>query len=110
MWWTRSLALAVAASLALSPIVWLDYYALCAVPLAIVRPRLSAIWFLPIVTWGLPSAGIGTGDPWSVARVLGVFATVVVVTVLAERGDRTNSTSAATRPIAGGVEPMARPN
>ena len=40
-WRWRSLALAVAAALVLSPIVWLDYYAIAAVPLAVVRPRLS---------------------------------------------------------------------
>ena len=34
---TRSFALAIAASLALAPIVWLDYYALAAVPLAVAR-------------------------------------------------------------------------
>ena len=41
-WRRASLGLAVAAALVLSPIVWLDYYAVAAVPLAVVRPRLSA--------------------------------------------------------------------
>ena len=40
-WRRQSLALAVAAALVLSPIVWLDYYAVAAIPLAAVRPRLS---------------------------------------------------------------------
>ncbi len=44
VWRYRSFALAIAASLVLSPIVWLDYFALAAVPLAIARPRLSWIW------------------------------------------------------------------
>ena len=39
-WRRASLALAVAAALVLSPIVWIDYFALAAVPLAVVRPRL----------------------------------------------------------------------
>ena len=47
----RSFALAIAASLALAPIVWLDYYALTAVSLAVARPRLSWIWLLPLATW-----------------------------------------------------------
>ena len=62
MWRYRSFALAIAAALVLSPIVWLDYFALAALPLALARPRLSAIWFLPIATWGLEGAGLGIGD------------------------------------------------
>ena len=46
-WRRASLGLAVAAALVMSPIVWLDYYAVAAVPLAIVRPRLSAVWLVP---------------------------------------------------------------
>ncbi len=53
----RASALAVAAALVLSPIVWLDYYAVAAVPLALVRPRLSAVWLVPLATWGLLERG-----------------------------------------------------
>ena len=62
-WRYRSFTLALAAALVLSPIVWLDYFAVALVPLAIVRPRLSLVWFLPLATWGLQGAGIGIGDP-----------------------------------------------
>jgi alpha-1,2-mannosyltransferase len=78
-WWKRSFPLAIAAALALSPIVWFDFYSVAAVPLAIARPRLSAIWFLPLVTWGLPSSGIATDPVWGVGRVLIVFAVVLAV-------------------------------
>jgi hypothetical protein len=84
-WRRASLGFAVAAALVLSPIVWLDYYAVAAVPLAIVRPRLSAVWFAPLATWGLLSAGIGAGNGWGSARVLLVFALVFAVVVRAER-------------------------
>jgi hypothetical protein len=84
-WRRASLGLAVAAALVLSPIVWLDYYAVAAVPLAIVRPRLSAVWFLPLATWGLLSAGIGAGNGWGSARVLLVFGVVFAVIARAER-------------------------
>ena len=60
-WRLRSFVLFVAAALMLSPIVWLDYYAVLAVPLAIVRPRLSPIWLLPLLTWGMVAAGYGIG-------------------------------------------------
>ena len=72
-WRFRSFTLALAAALVLSPIVWLDYFAVAAVALAIVRPRLSALWFLPLATWGVEGAGIGIGDTVGSARVLIVF-------------------------------------
>jgi alpha-1,2-mannosyltransferase len=77
----RSFALAIAASLLLAPIVWLDYYALTAVPLAIARPKLSPVWFLPLATWGLPSSGIAAPELVGVGRVLVVFAVVLFFAV-----------------------------
>lgn len=85
MWRTGSLALAVAAALVLSPIIWLDFYALAAIPLAAVRPRLAAVWFVPLVTWGLPSSGIGAGTTWGISRALLAFAIVFAVIVRGER-------------------------
>ena len=79
MWRYRSFTLALAASLTLTPIVWLDYFSLAAVPLAIVRPVLSPIWLLPLLTWGAPGTGLGIGDPLQILRVLGVFAIVLGV-------------------------------
>ena len=51
-WRFRSFTLAIATALALSPIVWLDYFALAAVPLAIHKPRLSWVWFAPLAHLG----------------------------------------------------------
>jgi hypothetical protein len=84
-WRRASLGYAVAAALVLSPIVWLDYYAVVAIPLAVVRPRLTWIWLVPIATWGLLSAGLGAGNGWGSARVLLVFGLVFAVIVRGER-------------------------
>jgi hypothetical protein len=78
-WRRRSFALAIAAALVLSPIVWLDFYALAAIPLAIARPRLSWVWFLPLVTWGMPSSGIDADPVSGVGRVMVVFAILLWV-------------------------------
>jgi hypothetical protein len=47
--WT--FALAVGAALALSPIVWLHYFTLLLVPIAVASPRLSPLWLLPLAFW-----------------------------------------------------------
>jgi hypothetical protein len=84
-WRLQSFVLFVAAALMLSPIVWLDYYAVLAVPLAIVRPRLSAIWLLPLLTWGMTSAGYGIGHVETSLRTLAVFGVLTVLVARAER-------------------------
>jgi alpha-1,2-mannosyltransferase len=55
----RSFALALAASLAFTPIVWLHYLVLLLVPLAIARPRFSPIWLVPLLLWLTPLNGNG---------------------------------------------------
>jgi hypothetical protein len=57
------LALALAAALLLSPIVWTHYYILLLVPIAIARPRLSALWFVPLAFWIEPNLEY-FGDSW----------------------------------------------
>jgi hypothetical protein len=44
----RSFTFALAAALALTPIVWNHYLLLLIVPVAIARPRLSGLWLLPL--------------------------------------------------------------
>ena len=105
-WRRASLGLAVAAALVLSPIVWLDYYAVAAIPLAIVRPRLSPVWFAPLATWGVLGAGVGSGSGWGSARVLLVFAVVFAVVVRAER--QAEAAGESHRPATVGAPPAAR--
>lgn len=46
-----SFTLAVLGALALSPIAWQHYWVVLIVPLALVRPRFSAIWLVPVAFW-----------------------------------------------------------
>ncbi len=94
-WRYRSFTLAIAAALALSPIVWLDYFALAAVPLGIYRSRLAWVWFAPLATWGLEGAGLGIGDFWHSARLLGIFAIVLGVALRGRAGRRGGGARAA---------------
>jgi alpha-1,2-mannosyltransferase len=57
----RSFTCAVAATLALSPIVWLHYLVVLLVPVAIARPRFSALWLLPVLLWVSPRPGYAEG-------------------------------------------------
>jgi glycosyl transferase family 87 len=47
----RAFALAVGACIVASPIVWPNYAALLFVPIAILSPRLSPVWFFGYVWW-----------------------------------------------------------
>ncbi len=55
----RAFTCAVAAALAFTPIAWIHYVALLLVPLALVRPRFSWPWVLPMVLWVSPRSGNG---------------------------------------------------
>jgi alpha-1,2-mannosyltransferase len=57
----RSFTSALGASLALSPIVWLHYLVVLLVPMAIARPRFSAVWLLPVLLWTSPKPGYAEG-------------------------------------------------
>ena len=56
-WRRASFVLAIAAALVLSPIVWFDFYALAAIPLAIARPRLSLALVPPAPDLGAAELG-----------------------------------------------------
>jgi alpha-1,2-mannosyltransferase len=47
----RALAACVALALLASPVIWNHYFTLLIVPLAIARPKLSAVWALPLLMW-----------------------------------------------------------
>jgi hypothetical protein len=57
----RAFTCAVAATLALSPIVWLHYLVALLVPMAILRPRFTGLWLLPVLLWISPKPGYAEG-------------------------------------------------
>jgi hypothetical protein len=72
-------ALAVAACLLATPLVWLHYFALLIVPLAIARPRFAPIWVLPVLMWFPPTSPV----TWQIAVTLLISAVVVAATLRA---------------------------
>jgi alpha-1,2-mannosyltransferase len=69
--------LAIAAALLLSPIVWLHYFALLAVVVALARPMLSLVWFVPLAMVVTPGSGQPT--PFETAATLVIAAVTVVL-------------------------------
>ena len=77
----RSFTCAVAATLALSPIVWLHYLVVLLVPMSILRPRFSALWLLPVLLWISPRPGYAEGA----ATFAPAIATAILVGLLLMR-------------------------
>jgi glycosyl transferase family 87 len=71
----RSFSFAVLAVIVASPIVWLHSFALLLAPLALLRPRFSGLWLLPVVLL-FGASGTGNGETWQTALVLAVAAAV----------------------------------
>lgn len=69
----------VAAILFATSIVWLHYFVLLIVPLALVRPRLSALWAVPLLMWVcLPTDNPAT---WQIAVALAAALTVCALSL-----------------------------
>jgi alpha-1,2-mannosyltransferase len=98
----RALAAAIAAAIALSPIVWPHYLLLAFVPIALTQQRLGWLWGVPLATWPIfflhpPPAAEGRPavvpaaiwqtlhtpvSPVRIATCLIPFATVIAAAVL----------------------------
>ncbi len=78
----RSFALAIGAALLLSPIVWLHFFALMLVPLAVVRPTFTAAWLIPLPTWVVP--GTLNGEGWQTALTLSAFGALLAYCAIRE--------------------------
>jgi alpha-1,2-mannosyltransferase len=75
----RSFVLGLTAAIAFSPIVWLHYFALLLVAVAVARPRLGAVWFLGIPLQLVVTTGVYNGSTLQTAGVLAVAALTVVL-------------------------------
>jgi alpha-1,2-mannosyltransferase len=91
----RSLAVAVFVSLLATPLLWLHYLLLLYLPIGLYRPRLSALWFLPLVLWATPSTH-SHGVTWQIVLALGVVVAVAARTAL--EGVRVTHVAAVPRP------------
>jgi hypothetical protein len=65
----RSFALVTAATILFSPVVWLHYFTLLLVPVALLRPKFGPLWLLPILLWPSPVM-ISSGTWWHLGPLL----------------------------------------
>ena len=56
--------------MAASPIVWIHYFLLLLVPLALTQPRLSLLWLVPFAYYPLGEAAWPSGDARKLALAL----------------------------------------
>jgi alpha-1,2-mannosyltransferase len=91
----RSFGLAVVAMLVASPIVWPHYLALLVVPIALLSPRLSPVWFVPLLSYLAPTDQL-RGRPWVLVPYLGML---VIVAWLAAGDGRRRASRFALRPL-----------
>jgi hypothetical protein len=68
------LALCLALAMLATPVIWSHYFTLMLIPLALYRPRLTWLWFLPVVLWLCPA---GTPATWQIALLLTVNAVLI---------------------------------
>jgi hypothetical protein len=76
----RTFTIAIAGALLVTPLLWLHYFALLLVPIALYRPRLSGAWFLPLLLWFTPVTQ-AHGSVWRICLALAVAGLVVACTV-----------------------------
>jgi alpha-1,2-mannosyltransferase len=85
--------LALAAALAITPIVWLHYFALLSVAVAVAQPRLGLVWFVPLAMVVTPGSGHPT--PFQTTATLAIAGLTIA---LALRESRSASYAAGTAP------------
>ncbi|OAI55373.1 hypothetical protein AYO48_03800 [Gaiella sp. SCGC AG-212-M14] len=83
------LTLCLATAFAASPIVWVHYFLLLLVPLALTQPRLSLLWFVPFAYYPLGESAWPAGDTLKLGIALAatlVILSAAVIRVLREGG------------------------
>src|SRR4051794_10355809 len=75
---------AVGIALLVTPIMWQHYLVLLFAPIAIARPRMSALWLVPLLFW-IDAASWSRGEAVRIAPVLALSAALVVTCLRSAR-------------------------
>jgi alpha-1,2-mannosyltransferase len=74
----RSFSAGAALALLTTPILWLHYLVFLLVPIALLRPRLSRLWLVPVALW-VTGRTDSMGAHWRIITVLVAIAAVATV-------------------------------
>lgn len=85
----RSLILALAAALVLTPILWLHYLVLLLLPIGLARPRLSPLWLVPLAFALFEALDWYRGWPRGDGKALASAAVLVALTFVVSLRQRT---------------------
>jgi hypothetical protein len=96
----RAFVLALAAAIAFSPIVWLHYFALLLVVIAVVQPRLASVWFIGLPLQLVVTTGVYNGSTFQTAAVL--VAAAVTIGLALGRPARDRGRVPVSSPVAAG--------
>jgi hypothetical protein len=72
-------ALAIGVALLLTPILWLHYFALLLVPLAVTAKRITLCWMLPLAYWLSPFTEPQVQPLWRLLFVFALLAAIVAI-------------------------------
>jgi hypothetical protein len=87
----EALALVILIAIACSPVSWLHYSSLLIVSVAVLSPRLSVAWLIPLACWITPHEG-ANGVIWRILVMLGVDVLTTAVLIVGHRAARDVST------------------
>lgn len=93
----RAFVLAVAAALACSPIVWLHYFALLLVAVAVAEPRLGLAWLVPLLMYF--STGTYNGTTFQTAVTIAAAVLTIAVALRPARARFPSTHVPAPRPV-----------
>ena len=91
--------LAIAATLAVSPVVWLHYFTLLLVVASIAQPRLGAAWFAPLAMY----VATGDGHPTPFQTTATILAATLTIALCVSRYTRNGCSTARGLPLARAV-------
>jgi hypothetical protein len=99
---TTLFAVTIVLAFLLTPILWLHYFALLVVPIAVARPRLSGDWILIALFWLSPLVEPTRQPLWRLVFVLGL------VLLIARRSINGSSATSREGPLLRSLSPASR--
>ena len=94
----RAFVLGIAAVIACSPIVWLHYFALLLVAVAVAQPTLGIAWLAPFLMFGAEE--VTNGSTLQNALTLASAALTVAIALYVAPSPRTREQAEAPKPVA----------